>query len=117
MTMLEGLVEATNERGIKVKGEWLNKSQFRPLTLPDVGAAVRVRTDVKGFIQSLEVLDDDDKAVEIVLPEPTAMRLTVLNAAAIFGASRGDLKSADVLKIADLWLAWVEGSPRSGVDR
>jgi hypothetical protein len=41
-----------------------------------------------------------------------ARRLAVLKAAAAFGASRPDVKSADVLTIADRWLAWVE-TPRS----
>jgi hypothetical protein len=41
--------------------------------------------------------------------------LAVLKAAAEFGASRPDVKSADVLKIADGWLSWVEKSdPRGG---
>jgi len=31
-----------------------------------------------------------------------------LKAAAEFGASRPDVKSADVLKIADGWLGWAE---------
>jgi hypothetical protein len=34
----------------------------------------------------------------------------VLQAAAAFGASRPDLKSSDVLKIAESWLAWVNES-------
>jgi hypothetical protein len=38
----------------------------------------------------------------------TISRLAVLKAAAAFGASRPDVKSADVLAIADRWLAWVE---------
>jgi len=35
-------------------------------------------------------------------------RLAVLKAAAEFGASRPDMKSADVLCVAHRWLAWVE---------
>ena len=37
----------------------------------------------------------------------TITRLAVLKAAAQFGASRPDLKSADVLRIAASWEAWV----------
>jgi hypothetical protein len=40
----------------------------------------------------------------------TISRLAVLKAAAAFGASRPDLKSADVLKIAECWLRWVQAS-------
>jgi hypothetical protein len=35
-------------------------------------------------------------------------RLSVLKAAAAFAAGRSDVKSADVLKIASVWLTWVE---------
>jgi hypothetical protein len=35
-------------------------------------------------------------------------RLSVLKAAAAFGASRPDMKSSDVLTIANRWLAWLE---------
>ena len=38
----------------------------------------------------------------------TIARLTVLKAAANFAAMREEIKSADVLTIADRWLAWVE---------
>jgi hypothetical protein len=39
--------------------------------------------------------------------ETTITRLACLKAAAEFGASRPDAKSADVLKIAETWEAWV----------
>jgi hypothetical protein len=41
-------------------------------------------------------------------------RLTALKAAAAFGASRADMKSSDVLKVADLWVAWIEQPERKG---
>jgi hypothetical protein len=34
--------------------------------------------------------------------------------AAYFGTSRPDMKSADVLAIAERWLAWVEQPERKG---
>jgi len=40
--------------------------------------------------------------------EQTISRLAILKAAAAFGASRPDLKSGDVLKIAASLLEWVE---------
>jgi len=68
----------------------------------------------KGFIKSVEVVG---AAISPIGNMPTSSRdgtriahLTVLKAAATFGASRPDLKSGDVLKIADAWLAWVEDS-------
>jgi hypothetical protein len=42
--------------------------------------------------------------------ERTISRLAVLKAAAEFAASRPDLKSADVLRIGDVWFAWVNKS-------
>lgn len=39
---------------------------------------------------------------------------TCLTAAAEFGASRPDMKSADVLAIAERWLVWIEQPERRG---
>jgi hypothetical protein len=103
---LEGRVEARNERGLRLDGEWYNVSKFRPLDLPPVGSTVRITVDPKGFLSAVEVLSD-------LAPAPIMAqdsRLAVLQAAAAFGASRPDLKSSDVLKIAESWLAWVNES-------
>ncbi len=35
--VVEGLVESTNERGIRVQGEWRNISKFHPVDLPERG--------------------------------------------------------------------------------
>jgi hypothetical protein len=109
--VVEGVVEAANPKGIKINGDWFNVSQFRPVALPEVGVVVRLEVQPKGFIKALEVV----KAVaESTTPavlsnkDERISRLAVLKAAAGFGASRPDLKSADVLRIADAWLEWVE---------
>ena len=115
--VVEGTVEATNDRGLRVKGEWLNRSQFRPVTLPDVGASVHVEVDAKGFIKSLEVVESQQPSAAAQDRDERISRLAVLKAAAAFGASRSECKSSDVLKIADVWLAWVEQSPQKGDDR
>jgi hypothetical protein len=44
---VEGLVEAVNDRGIRVAGEWRNVSRFHPVDLPDRGARVRLELDSK----------------------------------------------------------------------
>jgi len=110
VTSLEGVVEAVNERGLKIGGEWANCSKFRPITLPPLGARVRLSVDAKGFIQSIEKITHDasfsDRSENCSHGESN--RLAVLQAAAAFGASRPDLKSSDVLRIADSWLAWIE---------
>ena len=114
----EGTVEARNERGIKVDGEWLNVSKYHVIhDLPEVGETVRGEVDSKGFLKSVSSIDAP--WIPTTNAEPRASereeriaRLTVLKAAANFAAARSDIKSADVLTIADRWLAWVmqEGS-------
>jgi hypothetical protein len=71
------------------------------------------------WIQSVEVLDGG-QIHQLPTPQrrggggrsPAELRdirrLSVLEAAAAFAASRPDLKSADVLSIAGRWLTWVE---------
>jgi|SRR5215467_4854645 len=102
----EGIVEQRNDRGIKVDGEWLNLSKFNVIhELPEVGDQVHAEVDAKGFLKTWWRLLDDEPAAPTSSP-----RLEVLKAAALFSAGRADIRSADVLRIADSWLAWVEGS-------
>jgi hypothetical protein len=112
--LIEGVVEAVNAKGIKVRGEWLNLSQFKPLPLPEVGEYVRVKLQAKGFIDSLEVVKPaHDTATPAVLSakDDRITRLAVLKAAANFvglwGQTRPEVKSDHVLMLADKWLAWV----------
>jgi len=130
-----GLVEQINARrtGIKVAGEWLNVSQYHALAdLPTPGQRLDVqveKTDRGAWIQSIDVLDGG-QVHPLSMPSrrsgsggrsPAELReirrLTCLKAAAAFGASRPDMKSADVLKVADLWVAWVEQPERKGESR
>jgi hypothetical protein len=104
--VIEGPVEARNERGIRLEGDWYNVSKFRPLDLPPQGSVVRASVDSKGFLSAIELLDQAD-AMTAGLSACNS-RLAVLQAAAAFGASRPDLKSSDVLRIAESWLAWVD---------
>jgi len=119
MDVIEGIVEAANDRGIKVGGEWRNASKFHPIDLPDRGARVRLELDNKGFIRTLQVLDaapaasSSDRGREI-------RRMACLKAAATFAAGKclgGDantIKTADVLKVAEAFEKWVlEGGERS----
>jgi hypothetical protein len=105
---VEGLVEACNDRGIRVAGEWRNLSKFHPLDLPERGARVRLELDPKGFIRTLQVLDAAPLSTSSSDRDRTISRLAVLKAAAEFSANRAEIKSADVLKIASTWLTWVE---------
>ena len=103
---IEGVVEARNGTGVKIDGEWRNVSKFHPVELPEVGAHVRADVDNKGFLKEIQVLDGESPAVSSARDERIT-RLAVLKAAANFAAIRSDIKSADVLRIADKWLEWV----------
>jgi len=105
---LSGTVEATNDKGIKVAGQWWNWSQYGPeLPRPLRGQAVQLQ--VKGnFIKSLAVLDSPNGSQRPAAGRETAItRLAVLKAAAEFLAPRSGARSTDVLKVAERWEAWV----------
>lgn len=108
---VEGLVEATNAKGLKIAGQWVNVSQFHPVELPDAGAHVRLKVDTKGYIVELENLSPATPAVRSDKDERIT-RLAVLKAAAEFvglwGQTREEVRSEHVLKIADAWLEWVQ---------
>jgi hypothetical protein len=113
---VEGTVEARNERGLKLDGEWINLSKFRKLDLPDAGARVRAEVDQRGYLCAIDVLgsDSSESKTPDVLSDDLLLlstRLAVLKAAAEFvglwGQTRPEVKSEHVLTIADKWLAWV----------
>lgn len=109
---VEGVVEAVNANGLKIAGAWLNVSRFKPIALPEKGAHVRLEVDGRGYLASLDVLspagDLPAGRFTTVNRDDRIARLAVLKAAAHFAAARTDIKSSDVLRIADAWLAWVE---------
>jgi len=102
---IEGAVEARNPTGIKLEGEWLNVSKFKPIELPEVGTQVRAEVDSKGFLKSVTPLGGQLAATRAPAPGD---RLAILQAAAIFAAGREEIKSSDVLRIADSWLSWLD---------
>jgi hypothetical protein len=106
--VIEGTVETVNERGVRLNGQWYNVSKFRAVELPRPGARVQLGVDTKGFILEVTPLDNDGKAASSAGWYDRDLRLQVLELAAKFGASRPDLKSADVLKIAEVWVEWIE---------
>jgi len=111
---VEGLVEAINERGIRVAGEWRNVSKFHPIDLPDRGAHVRLDLDAKGFIKIIQVLDGAPSSAgsNVSSRDDTITRLSVLKTAASFLAQMAQVhegvKSDHVIPLAERWLAWVE---------
>jgi hypothetical protein len=108
---VEGTVESANPKGIKLGGEWRNVSKFRPVDLPPVGSTVRADIDAKGFLTSIELLDEHTSVTASVSQRDRQIaRLAVLKAAAAFCAGKAmstEVSSRDVLAIADSWLAWV----------
>lgn len=108
MATVEGEVEQRNANGIYVDGDWRNVSRFHPPAepLPQVGTRVRVELDERGFIRSIQILD------AVGLPvggaDRRSTRLSVLHSAAAFAAPRPEIRSADVLTLAERWLNWVE---------
>lgn len=107
---ITGVVEALNERGCKVGGRWYNTSQYRPVPLPTRGAHVILT--VKGsWIEAVDVQDAYSEPQRPAQPsnarERTITRLACLRSAVQLAAGKGDLTSADVLKVAERFEAWV----------
>ena len=123
---VSGTVEQINNKqtGIKVGGEWLNISQYHPLAeLPRVGQRVQVdveRSDLGAWITRLRGLDGGQPSGSPTAPsrDREIRRLACLKAAAQFGAGKCvagvDVKSTDVLKIAEAFERWVNGEPPIG---
>lgn len=113
---ISGAVEQLNDKGIKLLGEWANFSMYHPVPRPAVGQLVDVqieRSDRGAWITSLRILEGTSAAASPSTNRDRVItRLAVLKAAAIFAGHKAtvieNVTSADVLKIADSWLAWVE---------
>ena len=115
---LTGLVEATNPKGIKVAGQWVNFSRFGNVPRPDQGQMVTL-TVKDGFIKTLEVLDSSHTAAAPdpwgeSAPRPSApskdiqiARAVALKGAIDFATSRGEMKSSDVTRLAEVWEGWL----------
>src|SRR5215469_13678492 len=105
---VEGTVEATNAKGLKIGGAWVNVSQFNPIEkMPEAGAHVRLSVDSKGYIKTLEVLNER-KSAAVTERDERITRLAVLKAAANFlgqlSQTREEVRSEHVLVLADKWL-------------
>ncbi len=79
-----------------------------------MGASI-VSIDKSGFVRAIELAQGKNGQPAVGRPlrgggagrETTITRLAVLKAAAEFLAPRTDARSADVLKVAERWEAWV----------
>jgi len=108
---IPGVVAAVNEKGLRLEGRdgWLNYSKWAADVVPPArGAHVVVTLDKAGFVRALAPSEATDPHQTAVAGRETAItRLAVLKAAAAFAASRLELKSGDVLAIAERWEHWV----------
>jgi len=105
-----GTVEMVNDKGVKVGGAWRNYSKWAPnLTPPPRGAYVAVQLDKSGFVRAIEAAENHSQTESFSGPtkDTTISRLAILKAAAEFSAGRADIKSGDVLRIAESWEGWV----------
>jgi hypothetical protein len=115
--VVEGLVESTNDRGVRVQGEWRNVSKFHPVDLPDRGARVRVSLDPKGFIRSLEILDQAPPTAGSPSPgrDREIRRMCAIKVAANvigqFAQCREEVKTEHIFPLADRILDWLEQEP------
>jgi hypothetical protein len=115
----EGVVQSSNERGVKLVGEdgYRNFSKYAepPIAAPARGSSVRLGLDASGFVRVVENLNGAPATTSgssSSSRDRTITRLAVLKAASNFvglwGATREEVKSDHVLMLADKWLAWVE---------
>jgi len=108
---LVGRVLSVNERGFRLEGrdDWCNISKWATdVTLPERGAHVAVTLDGQGFVRAIMPAESTQaQAGPSAGRDTLILRQTCLKAAAEFCASRPELKSADLLALAERMEAWV----------
>ncbi len=112
---LVGLVEGVNEKGVKIAGEWRNISKWATdVTLPERGQVVAVALDKSGYVRAIApaAATPDAQQQPSAGRETLIIRQTCIKAAAEFCASRPELRSADLIALAERMEQWVlrEGS-------
>jgi len=102
-----GTVEQVNDKGVKVGGAWRNYSRFAADMVPPTrGQRVTVQLDGQGFVRAIEAITDAPHS-PVAGRETAITRLACLKASAAFCASRPELKSADLLALAEGMEQWV----------
>jgi hypothetical protein len=79
--VLRGVVEATNERGIKLGGRWLNYSQFRQVPHAEAGQEVEVEVVRDRFINALSVVGGAPDDLVLDLPDDEGQHFEGLDVA------------------------------------
>ena len=110
-SQIVGLVAAVNPNGIKLEGRdgWVNFSKFAAgLVPPQRGQRVTVQLDKSGFVRAIETAEGMATTVDTGPSRDTLIiRQCAIKAAAEFCASRPELKSSDLLALAERMEAWV----------
>jgi hypothetical protein len=121
---ITGRVTSVNPKGLKLAGHeaWFNFSRYAADLVPPMrGQTVTVILDRQGYVRSVEVdrlktahpTAETDETLPAGRREVVITRLAVLKAASEFAAGRPQLKSGDVLKVAESWERWVNRDPDS----
>jgi hypothetical protein len=117
MTYLDGVVEAVNDHGLRLGDRWHRFSRYATaLASVTPGQYVRLGLYGQGFIREILVAaqPDSSSTPAVVCPDPSISRLAVVKSASVLAASRGEeVRSSNLLKIADGWLQWIQ-SDRNG---
>jgi hypothetical protein len=124
MQRLVGEVQATNEKGIRIDGSWHNFSKYaKPDALAPVQAGqwAELQIDGSGFVRAViaqtkpapaeppaEYADDEPSADVRVIPskDQLIVRQTCLKVASEFTSLRTNLKSCDMIKLAEQLEKW-----------
>lgn len=117
---ITGRVVCVNPKGFKLEGhdDWLNWSRYATSPVaPEKGETITVVVDKQGFVRHVEgsVATNGHAPARIDAQgrsggtdkDRTITRLACLKAAADFASSRHDLKSGEVLRIAESFERWV----------
>ena len=118
-----GVVASVNPKGLKLDGrpDWLNFSRFAQDIVPPMrGQTVTLTLDRQGFVRAVHPADGSEvtpstngsvrPAQGHTAPDPRELRIirqSVLKTAGEFCASRPDLRSLDLLALAERLEAWV----------
>ena len=110
-----GLVVSTNPKGLKLDGHdaWFNFSKFSTdIVPPERGQTVTLSLDRAGFVRAVEASgsatsDPTSSRQTSSQRETVITRLACVKASAEFCASRPDLRSSDLIALAQRLEEWV----------
>jgi hypothetical protein len=119
LVSLSGAVEQVNAKGtgIKLLGEWLNVSQYHPITpMPTPGELVEIQvetTDRGQWINSLKIIGPASPTPSAPTTRDAEIRrqVAIKTAAQLVGAfaqTHEEVKVDHVFPLADKILAWLE---------